>query len=142
MCIRDRYYLLGTHGTCCDGPNSTYNIVVGRSRKITGPSVGTVSICLGKYCVWNLSLIHISDRPHHYWYPPVRYGICDAGAFPYSCPCVERCSGSVSYTHLAAGNKDIPFHCYFFFRFSLSIAKKSCKSACASASIRPASMPG
>ncbi|PWK79083.1 arabinan endo-1,5-alpha-L-arabinosidase [Mucilaginibacter oryzae] len=31
------YYLLGTHGTCCDGPNSTYNIVVGRSRKITGP---------------------------------------------------------------------------------------------------------
>ena len=24
------YYLLGTHGTCCDGPNSTYNIVVGR----------------------------------------------------------------------------------------------------------------
>lgn len=31
------YYLLGTHGTCCDGPNSTYNIVVGRSRDITGP---------------------------------------------------------------------------------------------------------
>src|SRR5690554_5095117 len=31
------YYLLGTHGTCCDGPNSTYNIVVGRSREITGP---------------------------------------------------------------------------------------------------------
>jgi arabinan endo-1,5-alpha-L-arabinosidase len=31
------YYLLGTHGTCCDGPNSTYNIVVGRSKKVTGP---------------------------------------------------------------------------------------------------------
>ena len=31
------YYLLGTHGTCCDGPNSTYNIVVGRSRSVTGP---------------------------------------------------------------------------------------------------------
>lgn len=31
------YYLLGTHGTCCDGANSTYNIVVGRSKKITGP---------------------------------------------------------------------------------------------------------
>lgn len=31
------YYLLGTHGTCCDGPNSTYNIVVGRSRDVTGP---------------------------------------------------------------------------------------------------------
>jgi arabinan endo-1,5-alpha-L-arabinosidase len=31
------YYLLGTHGTCCDGANATYNIVVGRSRKVTGP---------------------------------------------------------------------------------------------------------
>jgi len=31
------YYLFGTHGTCCDGANSTYNIVVGRSRNVTGP---------------------------------------------------------------------------------------------------------
>lgn len=31
------YYLFGTHGTCCDGPNSTYNIVVGRSRNVEGP---------------------------------------------------------------------------------------------------------
>jgi arabinan endo-1,5-alpha-L-arabinosidase len=38
MIYRDGwYYLLGTHGTCCDGANSTYNIVVGRSRKVTGP---------------------------------------------------------------------------------------------------------
>ncbi len=36
------YYLLGTHGTCCDGPNSTYNIVVGRSRKITGPYIDNI----------------------------------------------------------------------------------------------------
>lgn len=36
------YYLLGTHGTCCDGPNSTYNIVVGRSRKVTGPYLDNV----------------------------------------------------------------------------------------------------
>ncbi|MCQ2229691.1 MAG: family 43 glycosylhydrolase [Bacteroidales bacterium] len=33
------YYLLGTHGTCCDGVNSTYNIVCGRSRNVTGPYV-------------------------------------------------------------------------------------------------------
>ena len=26
------YYLLGTQGTCCDGPNSTYHIRVGRTR--------------------------------------------------------------------------------------------------------------
>jgi len=31
------YYLLGTHGTCCDGTNATYNIVVGRSKEVTGP---------------------------------------------------------------------------------------------------------
>lgn len=36
------YYLLGTHGTCCDGPNSTYNIIVGRSRSVTGPYVDNV----------------------------------------------------------------------------------------------------
>ncbi len=33
------YYLLGTHGTCCDGANSTYNIRVGRSKSPTGPFV-------------------------------------------------------------------------------------------------------
>ena len=38
MMYRDGwYYLLGTHGTCCDGPNSTYNIRVARSRQVTGP---------------------------------------------------------------------------------------------------------
>src|SRR5512147_630859 len=36
------YYLLATHGTCCDGANSTYNIVVGRSKKITGPYMDNV----------------------------------------------------------------------------------------------------
>ena len=40
MIYRDGwYYLLGTHGTCCDGVNSTYNIVVGRSRNVTGPFI-------------------------------------------------------------------------------------------------------
>lgn len=36
------YYLLGTHGTCCDGVNSTYNIIVGRSRNVTGPYTDNV----------------------------------------------------------------------------------------------------
>lgn len=36
------YYLLGTHGTCCDGVNSTYNIVVGRSRSVQGPYIDNV----------------------------------------------------------------------------------------------------
>jgi arabinan endo-1,5-alpha-L-arabinosidase len=43
MIYRDGwYYLLGTHGTCCDGPNSTYNIVVGRSRNPQGPFIDNV----------------------------------------------------------------------------------------------------
>ena len=36
------YYLLGTHGTCCDGVNATYNIVVGRSRSVGGPYMDNV----------------------------------------------------------------------------------------------------
>ena len=36
------YYLLGTHGTCCDGVNSTYNIVCGRSRSVMGPYLDNV----------------------------------------------------------------------------------------------------
>lgn len=36
------YYLLATHGSCCDGANSTYNVVVGRSKKVTGPYVDNV----------------------------------------------------------------------------------------------------
>lgn len=36
------YYLFATHGSCCDGANSTYNIVVGRSREVTGPYMDNV----------------------------------------------------------------------------------------------------
>jgi arabinan endo-1,5-alpha-L-arabinosidase len=40
------YYLLGTQGTCCDGPNSSYNIRVGRSRNPTGPFVDHMGVPL------------------------------------------------------------------------------------------------
>ena len=36
------YYLLATHGSCCDGANSTYNVVVGRSKQIKGPYMDNV----------------------------------------------------------------------------------------------------
>ena len=36
------YYLLGTHGTCCDGVNSTYNIIVGRAKSVDGPYIDNV----------------------------------------------------------------------------------------------------
>jgi arabinan endo-1,5-alpha-L-arabinosidase len=38
------YYLLDTHGSCCAGSNSGYNIRVGRSRKVTGPFVDGMGI--------------------------------------------------------------------------------------------------
>jgi arabinan endo-1,5-alpha-L-arabinosidase len=42
------YYLLGTHGTCCDAANSSYNIRVGRSRSVLGPYVDNMGIPLLK----------------------------------------------------------------------------------------------
>jgi arabinan endo-1,5-alpha-L-arabinosidase len=49
MMYRDGwYYLLGTHGTCCDSANSTYAIRVGRSKSPTGPFVDHVGAPLLK----------------------------------------------------------------------------------------------
>ncbi len=45
MIYRDGwYYLLATHGSCCRGADSGYNIRVGRSRKVTGPFVDHTGI--------------------------------------------------------------------------------------------------
>lgn len=33
------YYLFGSNGTCCDGANSTYQVVYGRSESLFGPYV-------------------------------------------------------------------------------------------------------
>ena len=38
------YYLLVTHGSCCAGGNSSYNIRMGRSRKVTGPFLDNMGI--------------------------------------------------------------------------------------------------
>lgn len=35
----DYYYYIGSSGTCCEGVNSTYHLVVARAKKITGPYV-------------------------------------------------------------------------------------------------------
>jgi arabinan endo-1,5-alpha-L-arabinosidase len=38
LCKHDQYYYLFVNwGSCCAGPRSTYNIRIGRSKKITGP---------------------------------------------------------------------------------------------------------
>jgi arabinan endo-1,5-alpha-L-arabinosidase len=38
------YYLLGTHGSCCAGANSGYNIRVGRSKSPTGPFIDNTGL--------------------------------------------------------------------------------------------------
>ncbi|MEO8018823.1 MAG: family 43 glycosylhydrolase [Pseudomonadota bacterium] len=38
------YYLLVTHGSCCAGGNSTYNIRMGRARKVTGPYLDNMGV--------------------------------------------------------------------------------------------------
>jgi arabinan endo-1,5-alpha-L-arabinosidase len=38
------YYLLATHGSCCRGADSGYNIRMGRARKVTGPFVDSEGI--------------------------------------------------------------------------------------------------
>ena len=74
MMYRDGwYYLLATHGTCCDGPNSTYNIVVGRSKNVTGPYVDNMGVPMlkggGKFVVGARG--HLSGAGH--------FGLLDLG---------------------------------------------------------------
>lgn len=38
------YYLLVTHGSCCRGADSGYNIRVGRARKVTGPFIDNIGV--------------------------------------------------------------------------------------------------
>lgn len=38
------YYLLATHGSCCRGADSGYNIRMGRSRKVTGPFIDNMGV--------------------------------------------------------------------------------------------------
>jgi len=67
------YYLLGTHGTCCDGPNSTYNIRVGRSRSVLGPYVDNMGIPLLKG--GGKLVVAASGRD----YGPGHFGLLDLG---------------------------------------------------------------
>jgi arabinan endo-1,5-alpha-L-arabinosidase len=38
------YYLLATHGSCCASSSSTYNIRMGRSKKVTGPFIDNLGV--------------------------------------------------------------------------------------------------
>ncbi|WP_339485179.1 family 43 glycosylhydrolase, partial [Pseudomonas proteolytica] len=67
------YYLLGTHGTCCDGPNSSYNIRVGRSRSPTGPFVDHMGVPLLK----GGGKLVVAGRGRRYG--PGHFGLVDLG---------------------------------------------------------------
>lgn len=74
MMYRDGwYYLLGTHGSCCDGSNSTYNIRVGRSRNVTGPFLDNMGVSMlrggGK--------LFVAASARHYG--PGHFGLLDLG---------------------------------------------------------------
>jgi arabinan endo-1,5-alpha-L-arabinosidase len=67
------YYLLGTHGTCCDGPNSSYNIRVGRSRSPTGPFVDN----MGTPLLRGGGKLVLAGRGRQYG--PGHFGLLDLG---------------------------------------------------------------
>ena len=67
------YYLLGTHGTCCSGANSTYNIRVGRARKITGPYLDNMGMDMLKG--GGKLVVAASDR----FIGPGHFGLMDLG---------------------------------------------------------------
>lgn len=43
------YYYFGSRGTCCNGPNSTYYVAVGRSKSLKGPYVDQKGVPLMNY---------------------------------------------------------------------------------------------
>ena len=73
------YYLFLSMGTCCEGLNSTYKVVVGRSRSVTGPyldhnlkdmknkSAGKVVIDKGSYFVGSGHNSLIKDQKGNYF---------------------------------------------------------------------------
>src|SRR6185369_9080409 len=67
------YYLLGTHGTCCSGDNSTYNIRVGRSRKVSGPYLDNMGMDMLKG--GGKLVVAASDR----FIGPGHFGLMDLG---------------------------------------------------------------
>ncbi len=67
------YYLLVTHGSCCQGANSTYNIRMGRSRKVTGPYLDNMGIDM----VEGGGKLFAASRGRHIG--PGHFGLLDLG---------------------------------------------------------------
>ena len=67
------YYLLVTHGSCCRGAGSGYNIRVGRSKKVTGPFFDNMGVDMiqggGRLFVGSSGCV----------IGPGHFGLCDLG---------------------------------------------------------------
>jgi len=67
------YYLLVTHGSCCRGAGSSYNIRVGRSKKVTGPFLDNMGVDMiqggGELVVGSSGRV----------IGPGHFGLCDLG---------------------------------------------------------------
>jgi len=68
------YYLLVTHGSCCQGANSTYNIRMGRSRKVTGPYLDNMGVDM----IEGGGKLFAASRGRHVG--PGHFGLLDLGA--------------------------------------------------------------
>lgn len=47
------YYLFASIGSCCEGMNSTYKVVVGRSENIDGPYLNKSGVDMNNYDAWD-----------------------------------------------------------------------------------------
>ena len=92
------YYFFGSAGSCCDGKNSSYKVVVGKSKNIVGPYVDSKGKNLasenggktiGELCLWSPVSDTTTAGPGHnsiliddsgdYWI--VYHSYCDADNF-------------------------------------------------------------
>jgi arabinan endo-1,5-alpha-L-arabinosidase len=67
------YYLLATHGSCCRGADSGYNIRMGRARKITGPFLDHTGVDM----IQGGGKLFAGSAPRHVG--PGHFGLLDLG---------------------------------------------------------------
>ena len=92
------YYFFGSAGSCCDGKNSTYRVVTGRSKNISGPYItsdkkmlaqNNYGKTIGDMCLWSPTSDETTSGPGHnsilkddagdYWM--VYHSYCDKDNF-------------------------------------------------------------
>ena len=109
MIFRDGwYYLLVTHGSCCAGANSSYNIRMGRAKRVTGPFVDNMGIDM----LQGGGKLFVGSQGRHVG--PGHFGLLDLGdgvqkfsctTKPTSIAAASACSTSVRCSGATAGRR-------------------------------------